>query len=129
MPMKFRIPAKGKIRRPRHENGKMNKEEQRFALWLENEVREGRVIYWDFESLGLRLADRTSYTPDFVVQLADGTIEMVEVKAYWKSKAGPHWEDDARVKWKMAATRHPFRFTAAWFIKGEGWQFEEAKGE
>ena len=48
--------------------------------------------------------------------LADGTLEVHEVKG--------HWVDDARVKIKVAADMYPFRFIA---IKAAGgnWQTEE----
>ena len=72
------------------------------------------------EAVKLRLADKTFYTPDFVVIRADGGIELHEVKG--------HWEDDARVKIKVAATQHPwFRFLAVKAGK-TGWQYETFGG-
>jgi len=51
---------------------------------------------------------------------ADGGIELHEVKG--------HWEDDARVKIKVAATQHPwFRFLAVKAGK-TGWQYETFGG-
>jgi hypothetical protein len=41
------------------------------------------------------------YTPDFVVQLKCGTLEIHEVKG--------HFEEDALVKVKALAMHHPFR--------------------
>ena len=58
----------------------------------------------------IRLADATYYCPDFSVVLADGSLEEHEVKAWWKSRNGPAWEDDARVKVKVAAETWPARF-------------------
>jgi hypothetical protein len=53
----------------------------------------------------LRLADKTFYSPDFaVLTKADGTLEMHEVKGFW--------QDDARVKIKVAASIYPFKFIA-----------------
>ena len=86
----------------------MNKTEQRFeqnVLWARKAA--GEVLGWKFEPLKLRLADKTFYTPDFLVILADGTIELAEVKG------GGGWEDDARVKIKVAAETFPeFLFAA-----------------
>lgn len=99
--------------------GQMNKTEAAYAEHLK--CITGTVVQWfKFEGVKLRLADNTFYTPDFAVMLTDGTMEMHEVKGYW--------QDDARVKIKVAADMYPFRFIA---IKprtakaGGGWQVEE----
>jgi hypothetical protein len=80
--------------RPQHEPGKMNKREARYASDLEIQRKSGDIAWWAFEPIKLRLADRTFYTPDFVVMLNDGSIEFHEVKG--------HFEDDAAVKHKVA---------------------------
>ena len=64
----------------------------------------GEIAWYKFEGIKFRLADNTFYTPDYAVMLADGTMEIHEVKGYW--------EDDARVKIKVAAETYPFRFIA-----------------
>lgn len=67
----------------------------------------------------LRLADNTFYSPDFAVMMSDGRMQMHEVKGFW--------QDDARVKIKVAADLYPFEFIA---IKakakknGGGWEKE-----
>ncbi len=61
-----------------------------------------------------------SYTPDFVVMLASGEIELHEVKGYWR--------DDARAKTRVAAEQFPFRIIAITRHsrkKGAGWVLEE----
>lgn len=101
----------------RHVRGRMNKTEAAYAENLELRRMAGEVVAWRFEDVGLRLADRTLYYPDFQVILSDGTVEFHEVKG--------HWMDDARVKWKAVAERFPeFRFLAV-KKKGGGWEFEE----
>jgi hypothetical protein len=78
------------------------------------------------ESLSLRLAQRTWYRPDFLVVIATGAIttelELHEVKG--------HWEDDARVKWKVAAEMYPMFTFRAITRPGRGrdraWQEEVA---
>lgn len=101
------IPAKG---RAAHTPGRMNKTEALYADQLDYEKRAGDVLWWAFEPMKLRLADKTYYTVDFLVMIADGTLECREVKG--------HWEDDARVKWKVAAEQYPiFRFVAITRVK------------
>jgi len=98
----------------------MNKTEQSYAGCLDQLKHAGKILWYSFEAIKLRLADNTFYTPDFAVMAADGVIELHEVKGFWT--------DDARVKIKVAAEKFPFRFVA---IKpraqktGGGWEVEE----
>ena len=101
--------------------GTMNKTEQAYADHLERIRQSGIILWWEFEAVKLRLADNTFYSPDFAVLMADtGLLEMHEVKGFW--------QDDARVKIKVAASLFPFRFVA---LKakakkdGGGWAVEE----
>ena len=106
--------------RLRHTSGEMNKTEAAYAQELEMRKRVGEIEWWAFESIKLRLADRTFYTPDFAVVIAGGMC-FHEVKG--------HWEDDARVKIKVAAKLFPhFTFIALTKIPvkdGGGWKVEE----
>jgi hypothetical protein len=97
-------PAGGRLALGRLPVGKMNKTEEGYDAHLWNLRRAGEVIWHKFEAVKLRLADNTFYTPDFAVLVADGVLEMHEVKGFW--------EDDARVKIKVAADIYPFRFKA-----------------
>ena len=100
--------------------GQMNKSEAAYAAHLALQQRVGAVLWYRFEGLKLRLADNTFYTPDFAVMMASGEIELHEVKG--------HWEDDARVKIKVAAEQYPFRFVAVkprTISNGGGWAVEE----
>lgn len=100
--------------------GAMNKTEAAYASHLEHRKVAGEVAWYKFEGVKLRLADNTFYSPDFAVMLADGAMECHEVKGFW--------QDDARVKIKVAADLYPFRFIA---IKaqtkkaGGGWAIED----
>jgi hypothetical protein len=99
--------------------GTMNKTEQSYAAHLQFRLNEGEVLWWRFEGIKLRLADNTFYTCDFAVLAQDGVMEMHEVKG--------HWQDDARVKIKVAASIYPFRFcavTAKSKKSGGGWEVE-----
>lgn len=100
--------------------GAMNKAEASYAGHLETLQLTGSVLWWRFEGLKLRLADNTFYTPDFAVMTNSGLIEFHEVKGFW--------QDDARVKIKVAADAYPFVFKAVTVIpkaKGGGWATEE----
>lgn len=87
--------------RPKRNHGQMNKTEARY---LEQIIKPallcGDYVSARFESIKLRLADRTFYTPDFQVITKDGEIEFHEVK-------GGFIEDDAMVKFKVAAEQYP----------------------
>ena len=82
----------------------MNKTEAEYAEFLERRKWAGEVVWYKFEGVKLRLADNTFYTPDFAVMLATGEFQLHEVKG--------HWQDDARVKIKIAADLYPFEFIA-----------------
>lgn len=99
--------------------GAMNKTETRYSAHLEARKFAGEILWWRFEGMKFRLADNTFYTPDFNVLLANGSLEHHEVKGYW--------QDDARVKIKVAADLYPMPFLA---VKerpkrdGGGWDVE-----
>jgi hypothetical protein len=105
--------AKGRVR---SEPGVMNRLEAAYGAYLELRKRAGEIEWYAFDAIKLRLAEKTFYTPDFVVMLTDATIEIHEVKG--------HWEDDARVKIKVAASLYPLRFVGITREKG-AWQREE----
>jgi len=94
----------------------MNKLEKDYSERLAILQGTGHIIGYAYESVKFRLADKTFYTPDFIVYPADGPIELHEVKGFW--------EDDARVKIKVFAAQYPFRVLAIERKKGE-WLFED----
>ena len=104
----------------RLKSGQMNKTESEYYQYLKTLERANEILWFKFEGLKFKLADNTTYTPDFVVMNKDSLIELHEVKGYWM--------DDARVKIKVAADMYPFKFLA---IKkrakkqGGGWEIEE----
>jgi hypothetical protein len=77
----------------------MNKTEAAYAVLLEQHRQAGKIKDWMFEAITLRLARRTSYTPDFYVVLPDGSREFHETKGFMR--------DDANVKLKVAANKFP----------------------
>jgi hypothetical protein len=88
----------------RLKTGAMNGTEAEYARELETLKIAGDVAWYKFEGIKLRLADNTFYTPDFFVMLANGEFQAHEVKG--------HWQDDARVKIKIASELYPIRFFA-----------------
>lgn len=82
------------------EKPRMNKTEQRWADHLDWLVYCGKARSYVFEGLKFRLADKTWYTPDFLVVLPDGRLELHEVK-------GGFVRDDAKVKYKVARELFP----------------------
>lgn len=100
--------------------GQLNKTEQAYADYLAQLQAVGGILWHKFEGMKFRLADNTFYTPDFMVMQPDGQLEAHEVKGYW--------QDDAKVKIKVASDMYPMKFIA---IKarakkdGGGWQVEE----
>lgn len=113
----IRIEDLGKVKRQhpratgkRKQPGTMNKLEAAYAAELDRRVKSGEVVKWWYESFRVRLADKTWYTPDFAVILADGAVEYHEVKGFW--------EEDARVKIKVFAEQYPFVVRAITSVKG-----------
>jgi hypothetical protein len=113
-------PEPTKRHRTSRPRGEMNKTEARYADELRLLERAGQIKWWKFEAVTLRLARKTTYTPDFLVQHLDGSLEFIETKGFW--------EDDARVKIKVAAEMFPmFRFVALKPGKRGQWIREEFK--
>jgi hypothetical protein len=99
--------AKGR----RHVTGRMNGLEADFEATFLIGKPHG------FEQLKFRLADGTYLTPDFWVLDDNDVLTIEEVKG--------HWEDDARVKIKVAAEMYPHFRWRAWRRQpkklGGGW--------
>ena len=122
------LKASGHVRKSKT-RGDMNATESKFAELLEVRRLTGEIAGWWFEPMAFRLADRTTYTPDFMVLLNDGTLELIDTKVYWHGKGGKKgragWEEDARVKVKIAAEMYPlFTFKGA-VLKDGAWIYEE----
>lgn len=97
--------------RQRHQPGVMNRSEAAYAAHLDVLKRCGEVIEYWFEQFTLKLAHDTRYTPDFLVQMPDGELQLHEVKG--------HFEDDALVKVKVAAEMFPFRIVVVKIQHGQ----------
>lgn len=108
----FQFKGKARGYRP----GVQNSWERGYQSLLENQKIAKEIKYFAFEGIKLRLADRTFYTPDFMVVRADDVIEFHEVKGFMR--------EDAAVKIKVAAEIYPFPFKLVRKVKGK-WEVEE----
>ena len=111
---------------PRRQPGVMNKLEERF--WgMAVDFASSAIplpgtqiipLQMVFERHTLKLANGCRYTPDFKVIDREGHIWFIETKGFW--------QEDARVKIKVAAEQFwEYRFLAAQWKKSTGWTFEE----
>ena len=99
----------------------MNKTEAKYAEVLEILYKSGEILWYKFEGIKFRLADKTFYSPDFAVLNRNHQIEIHEVKP--SSKGKPFIRDDAAVKIKVAAQLYPFVFKIVYPVKGS-WKTE-----
>lgn len=100
--------------------GEKNKLETAYEAHLELRKQAGEVLWYKFEGIKFKLADNCHYNPDFSVLLANGEMEMHEVKSIWM--------DGSKEKVKVAAELYPFRFIAVFANAkkdGGGFRYEE----
>ena len=99
-----------------------NKFEERFCKeFILPEVESGEIVWWGYECLRFKLADRTTYLPDFMVQAPDGSMSMIETKGSWKAKGAAV----TRVKLKTCAELyHMYDWYGVTHRKGK-WVWEE----
>lgn len=102
-----RMQALGRLKQ-----GEMNATEAAYDKVLASRKLASEIVWYEFEAITFVLEGGTRYTPDFIVQLATGEIEVHEVKGFWT--------DDARVKVRIAQGRFPFRFLAIMGKKKKG---------
>lgn len=95
---------------------RMNRTEAAYADVLEVARIAGQVREWHFEAVTLKIAHDCRYTPDFLVVRSDGTVELHEVKGFWR--------DDAKVKTRVAARVLPFPIYAVQREGKQGWRVE-----
>ncbi len=115
----FRAPTHQCLALGRLPVGQMNRTEAAYAEHLELLKRSGDVLWWHFEGLKFRLADKTFYSPDFNIMKKGGQLVMHEVKGFMR--------DDAAVKIKVAASLYPFPFFIVRKGKAGIWNISEVK--
>jgi hypothetical protein len=107
----------------RHKPGVMNQTEETYAGTLHTRFLAGELLAWQFETVTLKLAEDCRYTPDFMIQLADGSIEFVD------TKGGGPMDPKSLVKIRCAAEKFPqFKFVIEQKLaksKGGGWKRTE----
>jgi hypothetical protein len=104
--------AHGRRRQRRNEQNGLERD---YQLRLEQLGLAGEVLWWAWEAATFRLADRTTYTPDFLVLLSTGELQAHECKG--------HPEDDYRVKVKVFAEQFPIAVLEVRRVDG-GFQLE-----
>lgn len=110
-----RLLAKGRLKQ-----GELNPCESKYQRHLELRKQAGEVLWYKFEAITFKLAERTTYRPDFMVMLADGSLETHEVKG-----AKAIFMDDAKVKVKVFAEQFPIRMLVVYPTKNNQWIIEE----
>lgn len=110
--MKSHYKALGRLK-----SGVMNQTEGKYAARLEALKMAGELLWWHFEPMNLKLADKCFYRVDFMVLTKDRELEIHEVK-------GGFITDDSLVKLKTAAEKFPFRFLQVQY-KGKEWTIKE----
>lgn len=101
----------------RKKPGVMNKLESQYATYLTDLLQKGEIIWFKYEPFKLRLAEKTSYTPDFAVINSDHQIEIHECKGWML--------ESANVKLKVAADIFPFVFKLVRKAKNKTWEIKE----
>lgn len=107
----------------RLKSGTMNRTEKAYADYLEALKIKGEVIWFVFEGITLKIAKDCRLTMDFAVLNSNMEIELHDVKG---SKF--MFQDDSKVKIKVAAQMFPFRFKVVMPISkksGGGWDICE----
>ena len=94
-----------------------NKTEKAYADNLEVLRLDGEIRYWRYEPVRLRLADKTWYTPDFMVINNDFEIEFHETKGFMR--------EAARVRINVAAEIYPFFTFYLIYSKKGGWDINQ----
>jgi hypothetical protein len=120
----------------------MTAAEREYLDHLRLGVEAGELLEAAYERFRLRLADDTTYTPDFDLIEKDGAVVFVEFKETRRVSSAitrllpryaPFWEDDSRVKFKLAAELYPhFAFRAVRKLhpdEGFGWEVFERFNE
>lgn len=105
--------ASGKKRRT---TGTMNRLEASYAAYLDQRKAAGEVLAWWFERLAFRVGKSCFWHADFLVQVADGTLEIHDCKGFA--------QDDAVVKARAVADEFPFDVYHVTFSKKAGWKMK-----
>ncbi len=95
----------------------MNGLERKYADRLDAMQATGLIAHYWFQGFTLLLAADCRFTPDFVVQFPDGSLEIHETKGFFR--------DDAKVKLKVCARQFPFPIKLVTHTKATGFVITE----
>jgi hypothetical protein len=100
----------------------MNDTEKAYAAVLELRKQAGEIKWWKFHPIKVRLANHTWYEVDFLLMMADDTIEIHETK-------GGYTSDKGQLKIKLCAEVLPIarmvKVTKLKKKEGGGWKYQE----
>ena len=103
---------------------RMNRTERRYAAEvLDPRKHAGAILWWGFERIKLKLADRCWLTVDFAVAHPNERLSLIDVKG----RKGRSWyaKEDARIKLRVTAEQFFFLpILVTWPRKGGGWAEE-----
>lgn len=99
-----KTPGRGRVRNANRKRGQMNKTEATYSDHLQALQQSGKIIWWAYEAITLKLAHDTRWTPDFIIQYPDGEVVLHEVKG---SKFV--FQEASKVRVKVTQTLFPFR--------------------
>ena len=120
--------AGGKIAKGTLKPTEMNGTERKYDEYLMARQLAGEIPWYKYEPFRLRLADNTTYTPDFGVMESNGELECIDVKgSKFNRETGreTYWcMEDSKIKVKMAAELFPFRFVIAFLARSGVWKRE-----
>jgi hypothetical protein len=115
--------AKTPVPRAGHQRGQANALELQYAdQFLKPRKRSGEVIEYHYETARLRLCHLQSYTPDWTVKLADGTVEHHEVKG-WRA------EPQGWTKVRIAAALYPNQKFFVCQANGKNWRITPLRND
>ena len=109
--MTIRPTAKGRMPTPTYRS----QLEADRAEFLQARQLAGEIAWWAHEPWRFALGGGAWYKPDFGIMYPDGTLEAEECKGFWR--------EAARLRIKVAASRHVIRFVAITRFEG-GWTEE-----
>jgi hypothetical protein len=110
--------------KPGRSAGEPNKGEAAFGQHLEFEKQQGRILWYWFEQIKLKIGKKCWLTIDYVVVRADFRVELIDVKG--RKGDGYYCREDAKVKLRAIADKFPvFKVAVVWPRKGGGWSRED----
>ena len=105
-----------------HRRGEMTKAEAMYDQELAVMKAAGLIEWYAYESATFKLGVDARYTPDFMVMLADGTLEAVDVKG------GGMVQEASMVRIRAFALQFPIRMVIATLQKNGGFERKEING-